>query len=85
MAIALLSAHHWGREEVNMPVRLEASAGLSEATGLLSWRRNPQLLHMHGKLMGMLIISSVWLGLKQRGFQESAGSEWMCKGLNSGS
>lgn len=69
-----------------MPVRLEASAGLSEATGLLSWRRNPQLLHMHGKLMGMLIISSVWLQLKQRGSEKVLNLNGCAKvWLNSGS
>lgn len=69
-----------------MTVRLEASAGLSKATGLLSWRRNLQPLHMHGKLMGMFLISSVWLGLKQRGPEKVLDLNGCAKvGLNSGS
>lgn len=58
---------------MNTLVTLEASAGLSEARGLLSWRRKPQSLHMHGKLMGMFLIASVWLGLKQRGPEKVLG------------
>lgn len=63
-----------------MPVRLEASAGLSEATGLLSWRRNPQPLQMHGELMGMFLISICLVGANTKKPRESAGSEWVCKG-----
>lgn len=86
MAIALLSGSALGREEVNMPVRLEASAGLSKATGLLTCRTNPQPLHMHGKLMEMFLISSVWLGLKQRGPEKVLEVNGCAKvGLDSGS
>lgn len=67
-----------------MPVRLKASAGLSEATGLLSWRRNPQPLPMDGELMGMFLISSFWLGLKQRGPEKVLDLNGCAKvGLNS--